>query len=153
MERAEAHLPSYAFFCWCCVHLGCKISFDVSCADDMTGRQAGIELCAVPFFRQAFQVYDTLNTWQLHSAVHLVAGSTTSSFVTRIARTILARPLVQALFSYTHCHLFTLSGATCASIGRLADPQLLYESSTPTWRKEYDWQDLQGSRREKKSNI
>ena len=28
------------------------------------------------------------------SAVHLVAGSTTSSFFTRIARTILARPLV-----------------------------------------------------------
>jgi len=42
MERAEAHLPSYAFFCWCCVHLGCKISFDVSCADDMTGKHAGI---------------------------------------------------------------------------------------------------------------
>jgi len=56
MERAEAHLPFYAFFCWCCVHLGCKISFDVSCADDMTGKQAGIELCAVPFFRRAFQV-------------------------------------------------------------------------------------------------
>jgi len=62
MERAEAHLPSYAFFCWWCIHLGCKISFDVSCADDMTGKQAGIELCAVPFFRRAFQVYDTLNT-------------------------------------------------------------------------------------------
>ena len=64
MERAEAHLPSYAFFCWWCIHLGCKISFDVSCADDMTGKQAGIELCAVPFFRRAFQVYDTLNTAQ-----------------------------------------------------------------------------------------
>jgi len=62
MERAEAHLPSYAFFCWWCIHLGCKISFDVSCADDMTGKQAEIELCAVPFFRRAFQVYDTLNT-------------------------------------------------------------------------------------------
>jgi len=61
MEREEAHLPSYAFFCWCCVHLGCKIFFDVSCADDMTGKQAGIELCAVQFFRRAFQVYDTLN--------------------------------------------------------------------------------------------
>jgi len=62
MKRAEAHLPSYGFFCWCCVHLGCKISFDVSCADDMTGKQAGIELCAAPFFRRAFQVYDTLDT-------------------------------------------------------------------------------------------
>jgi len=62
MERAEAHLPSYGFFCWCCVHLGYKISLDVSCADDMTGKQAGIELCAVPFFRQAFQVYDTFNS-------------------------------------------------------------------------------------------
>jgi len=28
----------------------------------MTGKQAGIKLCAVPFFRRAFQVYDTLNT-------------------------------------------------------------------------------------------
>jgi len=56
---------------------------------------------------------------------------------------------VQALFSYIHCHLFTLSGATYASICRLADPQQSYESSTPTWRIEYDWQDLQGSRREK----
>jgi len=52
--------------------------------------------------------------------------------------------VVQALFSYIHCHLFTLSGATYASIYRLADPQQSYESSTPTWRKEYDWQDLQG---------
>jgi len=58
---------------------------------------------------------------------------------------------VQALFSYIHCHLFTLSRATYASICRLADPQQSYESSTPTWRKEYDWQDLQGSRREKNS--
>jgi len=61
MSRNGPHLPSYAFFCWCCVHLGCKISFDVSCADDMTGKEAGIELCAVPFFRRAFQVYDTLD--------------------------------------------------------------------------------------------
>jgi len=28
----------------------------------MTGKQAGIELCAVPFFRRAFQVYDTFDT-------------------------------------------------------------------------------------------
>jgi len=61
MERAEAHLPSYAFFFCCCVHLGCEVSFDVSCADDMTGKQAGIELCAVPIFRRAFQVYDTFD--------------------------------------------------------------------------------------------
>jgi len=58
---------------------------------------------------------------------------------------------VQALFSYIHCHLFTLSGSTYASICRLADPQLSYESSTPTWRKQYDWKDLEGSRREKNS--
>ena len=57
------------------------------------------------------------------------------------------RVVVQSLFSYIHCHLFTLSGATYASICRLADPQQSYESSTPTWRKEYDWQDLQGYRR------
>ena len=48
---------------------------------------------------------------------------------------------VQALFSYIHCHLFTLSRATCAGICRLADPQRSYESRTLTWRKEYDWQD------------
>ena len=58
---------------------------------------------------------------------------------------------VQALFSYIHCHLFTLSGETYASICRLADPLQSYESSTPTWRKGYDWQDLEGSRREKNS--
>jgi len=45
---------------------------------------------------------------------------------------------VQALFSYIHCHLLTLSGATYANICRLADPQQSYESSTPKWRKEYD---------------
>jgi len=55
---------------------------------------------------------------------------------------------LQALFSYIRCHMFTLSGATYASICRLADPQQSYESNTPTWRKEYDWQDLQGSRRD-----
>jgi len=59
--------------------------------------------------------------------------------------------LIQALFSYIHSHLFTLSEATYVSICRLADPQQSYESSTPTWRKEYDWKDLQGSRREKNS--
>jgi len=42
------------------------------------------------------------------------------------------RSRVQALFSYIHCHLFTLSGVTYASICRLADPQQSYESSTPT---------------------
>jgi len=62
MERAEAHPPSYAFFFCCCVYLGCELSLDVSCADGMTGKQAGIEISAVPFFRRAFQVYDTLDT-------------------------------------------------------------------------------------------
>jgi len=38
-----------------------------------------------------------------HSAVHLVAGSTTSSFFTRIARTILARPLVMTSVERFSC--------------------------------------------------
>jgi len=37
------------------------------------------------------------------SAVHLVAGSTTSSFFTRIARTILARPLVTTAVERFSC--------------------------------------------------
>jgi len=37
------------------------------CADDMTSKQAGIDSCVVPFFRQAFPVYDTLDT-RLHRA-------------------------------------------------------------------------------------
>ena len=59
-----------------------------------TSNGASLWLCFVSCTRAAFPFHFSLA--QAHSAVHLVAGSTTSPVLAQIARSELARPLVSA---------------------------------------------------------